>query len=118
MSDIKQLVTHSFDEYNNLTMIIHYGEVTFEYQYSESYLNKMEDWKRDIKGYKAAKGLNLGSGDTQSWQPILSMSFPESIKLLFIAELEKAITDPRINTIVSDSDDDNKVSSDDGDSDV
>jgi hypothetical protein len=88
-------VTHEFDEYNNLTMIVTYYELVFRYTFSESYLR---DWShiRDVSD----KPLVFDSGDLQSWQDGLKLEFPSKYNQEYIDALNRAIKDPRINTPV------------------
>jgi hypothetical protein len=93
-------VTYSFDEFNNLTMIVSYHRMVFNYTFSESYLTDKESWELLIKQIDEKDELILDNGDTQSWQPTLSMQFPNKIKKLYIEALKTAINDPRIDQIV------------------
>lgn len=88
-------VTHEFDEYNVLTMIVTYYEMTFRYTFSESYLR---EWSHiwDVSD----KPLVFNSGDIQSWQDNLELEFPSKYNQEYIDALNRAIKDPRINTPV------------------
>ena len=67
---IRASVQHSFDEYNNLSMTIQYGETKFVYTFSESYLKSKDYWKNMIKDMeKSDENLTLDNSDAQSWEP-------------------------------------------------
>lgn len=93
-------ITHEFDEYNNLMIIITYHGLTFRYQFCESYLLKDEEWDYIIKYVEKSKTFTFDSGDVQSWNDTLSLAFPKKYKGLYIKALNEARKDPRINTIV------------------
>lgn len=93
-------VTHEFDEYNNLSLKINYHNMEFTYIFAESYLLKSDEWQHIISDLDRHNELILDSGDTQSYQPFLSLKLPNEVKVLYINELKKAISCKRINTIV------------------
>ena len=94
------IITHEFDEYNNLAFIVKYHGLTFRYEFSESYLEKAEHWENLIKEIENAKYLRFDSGDVQSWNDTLSLRFPAKYKHLYVQAIREACKDPRINTIV------------------
>lgn len=90
-------ITHEFDEYNNLTMIINYYGLTFKYQFSESYLMTHDAWTHLIKSIEECPVLEFSSGNVNSWNETLELTFPEMYKKLYIDALNKARNDPRIS---------------------
>lgn len=94
------IITHEFDEYNNLTFIVKYHGLTFRYEFSESYLIKPDRWDALIKQVEDAEDLSFDSGDVQSWNDTLSLHFSAKYKKLYVNAIKEARKDPRINTIV------------------
>lgn len=110
------IVTHHFDKYNNLSFKFKFDTddgVIFEYELSESYLEKADFWTNWIEYLKKEKVFKLDSGDVQSWNVNLSIRMPQKAKELLIVEIEKARLDPRINTIVDENTIDNNTTDDD-----
>jgi hypothetical protein len=93
------IITHEFDEHNNLTFIVKYHGLTFRYKLSESYLIPAEVWDGLIKQVEKAKDLSFNSGDVQSWNDTLSLHFPAKYKKLYIEAIKEARKDPRISSI-------------------